>query len=353
MALFGPPNVEEMAATGNVKGLVKALSYRKDSDVQCRAARELGKLGGARAAEGLVAALRNPADVRSEVIGALVKIGAPAVGPLIAVLRDSSLSRTMWYHPHAIEALVRIGAPAVKPLVALLADAKGVRYTAAEVLTKIGAPAVESLIDALWTSGLAAKALGEIGDARAIKPLIDALNDRRYRFGAPGQDALVAIGIPAVEPLTAALQDRTISGRMRLLWTLGKIVEAHPEMELIEAHKVLGEYEKERAKAEAKQQAEAKRQAEAAAAGPAYRGGLGEPYCSQACYARAAQYAMAEIPGARCGVCGKPASSQPGQRDYAVIPYEGKTLVVCQSCAPSMRTRFQNYHKCAMCQKAL
>jgi hypothetical protein len=45
MALFGPPDPEALKAKGNVKGLIKALSYKKDPDVRLHAARVLEGLG--------------------------------------------------------------------------------------------------------------------------------------------------------------------------------------------------------------------------------------------------------------------------------------------------------------------
>lgn len=57
--LFGPPNVEKLAARRNVNGLVKALNYEKDVQVRCAAAEALGKIGDAHAVESLVAALKD------------------------------------------------------------------------------------------------------------------------------------------------------------------------------------------------------------------------------------------------------------------------------------------------------
>ena len=45
MPLFGPPNVEKLKAKGNVKGLIKALDYKKDASVRRAAAKALGKSG--------------------------------------------------------------------------------------------------------------------------------------------------------------------------------------------------------------------------------------------------------------------------------------------------------------------
>ena len=49
--LFGPPNVKELESKGDVEGLIKALGYKKDRQVQFGAARALGKIGDARAVE--------------------------------------------------------------------------------------------------------------------------------------------------------------------------------------------------------------------------------------------------------------------------------------------------------------
>jgi HEAT repeat protein len=61
----------------------------------------------------------------------------------------------------------------------------GVRYAVTEALVKIGAPAMEPLIAALKDKDskdsdvcqAAAEALGEIKDPRAVEPLIAALKD--------------------------------------------------------------------------------------------------------------------------------------------------------------------------------
>ena len=101
MFLFGPPNVEKMKARRDVNGLIKALRYRKDKGVRQAAAE------------------------------ALVKIGAPAVEPLIAALKDESFS----VRQAAAEALGKIGAPAVEPLIAALKDQNSwARAAAAQAL---------------------------------------------------------------------------------------------------------------------------------------------------------------------------------------------------------------------------
>jgi HEAT repeat protein len=81
---------------------------------------------------------------------------------------------------------------AVEPLIEALDDRKRVREVAARALGEIGDErAVEPLIDLLrsgnWeVSGTSAKALGKIGDPRAIAALIEALdgNDESVRWYA-------------------------------------------------------------------------------------------------------------------------------------------------------------------------
>ncbi|MDP3012079.1 MAG: HEAT repeat domain-containing protein, partial [Candidatus Hydromicrobium sp.] len=89
-----------------------------------------------------------------------------------------------------------------------------VRREAAEALSKIGLPAVEPLIAALkdndWdVRKVAAEALGEIGDSLAVESLIAALKDKDRDVH---YNAAVALGkirdIRAVEPLIAALKDK-------------------------------------------------------------------------------------------------------------------------------------------------
>ena len=76
-------------------------------------------------------------------------------------------------------------------------------------LGKIGKPAMEPLIEALGDSGLlAAKALGEIGGARAVESLIGVLSDKNWQGRV---FAALALGMiedeRAVEPLIKASGD--------------------------------------------------------------------------------------------------------------------------------------------------
>lgn len=95
-----------------------------------------------------------------------------------------------------------------------------------------GKPAVRPMIKALkdWRDSrlrsTAAFILGEIGDRRAVKPLIHRLEDRDWRVRAVAVAALGKIGdARAVEPLTKALRDEHIQVREAVEWALKRIKE--------------------------------------------------------------------------------------------------------------------------------
>jgi len=125
----------------------------EDSDVREAAIQALGQFRDPRAAEPLVAALRNWPSTFS--IGrSLKQIGEPSVEPLIAALKDDN--------------------PAVR--------------------------------------ATAAKTLGNIEDPRAVEPLISALKDEDRNVRLNVVTALRWIRDPrAVEPLIALLKDEDVS----------------------------------------------------------------------------------------------------------------------------------------------
>jgi len=121
------------------------------------------------------------------------KIGEPAVDPLISVLDDPEI----W---NRIEAAVHLGnighSKAVESLVTALGDKYwNVRDASAAALVKMGRKAVDPLINAMLTGNKEAyvkivETLAEIGDRRAIKPLVYVLKDKR-RFVR--QNAAIAL----------------------------------------------------------------------------------------------------------------------------------------------------------------
>jgi HEAT repeat protein len=72
--------------------------------------------------------------------------------------------------------------------------------------------------------GIAADALGEIGDARAIDPLIAGLNDKpSYHLPWAATKALAKFGSPAVERLIGMMKDRTTDAGNTSVEALGKV----------------------------------------------------------------------------------------------------------------------------------
>ena len=225
MPLFGPPNVKELEAGRNVKGLIKALGYKKDWIVRHTAAEALGRIGDARAVKPLSVALKDT-YIGHDAAEALGRIGdARAVKPLSAALNDTdSLVRRA-----AAEALGRIGdARAVEPLSAALKDTdNGVRYHAAEALGQIGDPrAVEPLSAALkdTDSGVRYRAV-EALDRLGWQPDRSEVG-AAYWAAKHAWDNCVRIGAPAVEPLSAVLGDEEWSVRQAAAGALGRIADA-------------------------------------------------------------------------------------------------------------------------------
>lgn len=188
-----------------VEPLAAALKPNNRTDVRLAGAEALGRLGDARAIEPLVAALKDAdKDVRQAAAEALVKFGQPAVESLVAAMKDKDRHAS----EAATEALVRIGQPAVEPLVAVLKHSKRDGcWAAAEALGKIGdARAVEPLVDMLKDAdgGLrrqAARVLTSFG-------VPDDPCTRAWLAVAMGQwDKAVDMGEVAVEPLVAEVHN--------------------------------------------------------------------------------------------------------------------------------------------------
>jgi len=184
----------------------------------------LGRMGDPRAVDLLINYLRNESPpyeknkVYQAAARALVEIGKPAVNPLIAAVKegrmspqaafeileklgwkpeDNELAARYWVEKRQWDQCIKLGQPAVAPLISVLFDEQ-VRQEAAQALVKIGAPAVEPLITILQTMGgeicqTAAEVLGEIDSESAIEPLISALEDKQKVVRCNAARALVAI----------------------------------------------------------------------------------------------------------------------------------------------------------------
>lgn len=200
MFLFGPPNVEKMKARRDVKGLIKATRYNKDSG-----------------------------HIRQSAVLALVDIGAPAVGPLISALKDKHDT----VREAAAETLHKIGTPAVEPLITALKDnSADTRKAAAQILGNIGdLRAIEPLVNALKDAEpnvrvAVAVGLGRLGTERAINPLINTLKDGDSDVRKAAAQALRSIGASAVEQVILELGDSDKDMRLAAARALGEIGDA-------------------------------------------------------------------------------------------------------------------------------
>jgi HEAT repeat protein len=153
MGLFGPPDIAKLKAKRDIAGLVKALIHPKDRSLAVPAAAALGEIRDPRAVPLLIAALGDKDwKLRAAAAEALGKIGDPrAAQPLIAILVDSRWD----VRSAAEEALEQLDARAVDPLVTALKDG--------------------GVLGASGVRGVAARTLGQIGDLRAVEPLVAAL----------------------------------------------------------------------------------------------------------------------------------------------------------------------------------
>lgn len=142
---------------------------------------DLGRIGNDKAVELLIGALGRRDGVSRAAARELGRLAHPtSIAPLVAALPHADVTKAVG------EALVRIGVPAVEPLVASLKSTQaGARQSAANVLAEIADPgAADALVDMLQTDDTyagrtaAANALGQIKDARAIWALVNVLKMR-------------------------------------------------------------------------------------------------------------------------------------------------------------------------------
>jgi HEAT repeat protein len=114
---------------------------------------------------------------------------------------------------------------AVGPLITALRDSEwNVREAAQDALALIGSPAVEPLIKALREYQIrkfVIQVLGKIKDERVLDPLMAQLRNEEFKDDATA--ALIEVGLPAVERLTAVVNDKDKNVRKHAVQALGAI----------------------------------------------------------------------------------------------------------------------------------
>lgn len=238
--------------TGSAAGIQLALDALGDEDWTVRrfASEKLASLGPA-AIEHLGKALRNgDENQRYWAVQSLVQIGRDAVPLLLKILARGPKKMRM----HAATALGEIRDPVALPyLVAALGDevwqvrynafqglidygeaaladlTKGVHsenedraYWSAKALGKLGEGARGVLLQVLRSSSrrlrfVVAAALGETGDQRVIRLLVQSTKDRSWIVRKRAADALGEIGVQAIPFLVEALGE---GDELQLPWLL-------------------------------------------------------------------------------------------------------------------------------------
>ncbi len=181
-------------------------------------------------------------DKQKKNISEIVKIGQPAVSPLIKALKNYNyLVRS-----NSIKALSELGDTcAIVPLINTLQDPNvDVRISAIEALKKFkDARAVEPLIELLNHEDEHVRinaliALKELKDPRASVPFLSLLNDSNERVRIYSIMGLGELNNRvAVKTLITFLKDSSQAIRISTIWTLGMIKDTQAVEPLIDALK--------------------------------------------------------------------------------------------------------------------
>ena len=144
----------------------------------------------------------------------------------INLLKTTDTSR----HNKAVENLVKIGSPAVEPLIHSLKYDTGkarsvVLYSASTFIKHkyIVKASNQSYLENYYLKLNAIRALGRIGDRKAVKPLINCIKDEDYNIRNEALKSLMKMGTPPVEPITEAISVHNENTRYEIASFLGKI----------------------------------------------------------------------------------------------------------------------------------
>ena len=224
MGIFGPPNIERMKAHKNIKGLVKVMRSSKESRLSADAAKALGEIGDASVIQPLLDKYGADHYYSSDVAaGALIEMA----GRMQEIDLTSQLLNK-WIAELSPKGLMYSGSGVhydgddeefswewAKEEQRRIRQREywdwgaGCRQAAARALGELrDARAVDALVQCLKTHNIssyddhtrrfAAEALGKIRDPRAIKPLEEALQESEGRVFR--DEAITALGKFGVSP---------------------------------------------------------------------------------------------------------------------------------------------------------
>lgn len=208
--MFKSPDVENLRKNRDVRGLLKALTYKRSAEIRAKAAEAFTRLNfrpdpnEVDVVGPLVASTKDPdPQVRKFALYALRFMAlVPPMEVFIAGLQDDNPE----VRGEAANSLGRLTGSrddgrAIQALLDSLKDTEAhVRWRAAQALGKIGdRRVVDALIDTLQdphpdVRGSAAYSLGELGDKRAIEPLVSLLLDPERWVRMSVETALIQLG---------------------------------------------------------------------------------------------------------------------------------------------------------------
>jgi HEAT repeat protein len=215
------------ASLGQIKDATAVeplIATLKDTNASVRqmSTYALGQIADPRAVDALIIALKdNDCNVRASAAIALGEVGdSRAVSPLIAALQDRDAEA------RSDAAVSRFNRIALGTIIAN-AELSNTQSPASVALTRIGAPAISPLVAALRDGNPdlragAAVTLGYIKDARAVEPLIEALKGSDADLARRAAVALGTIGTAAAAAVNAALKDPDPNLRHRVATALSQ-----------------------------------------------------------------------------------------------------------------------------------
>jgi len=215
-----------------------AFSRFKSKKVRLLVSEALGDSNDERAIKALLKCLKDEYwQVRNNAVDSLVKMGGRAIEPLIFFMKDEKENM----QPYVEIIFKRLGDYRIHPLIELLKhENQEIRSLSAEALGSTGSskavkPLIEALNDKIWSVRKSvAKALAKIGEV-AVDDLIKSLSceDDNVRYWIA--IILGTIGESAIEPLGSMLSSSDKEYRLYAAQALGKIRDERVVMLLIEA----------------------------------------------------------------------------------------------------------------------